>query len=567
MPSLRETPAKHNLGYTTQTMILPRSKKQAYHFFPVTALVLLAAGMRTAAQAQTAPAGPSAAGPSAAGPSASSQPTANTPNAAPASPAATSEPSPSYMPSNQVPSAGAASSGIAPYGASSSSGPMSPQIPISGTSVPFPSPTAPNAFGQPLPAAAPSSLQTVTPGAVPLVLTADSAVVLAVRRSLGSIAALKDVFAARAGVRSAAALSPPVFTIAPAFQTGGTTDGLLFEQPLELNGTRGARTEVAEAQLRLTEAQALVQLQSLVYTARTDFNTLARAQEQLRLAGDVRRVTEEFDALARKQVALGARPGIEARLTAIEAARARVSEAQAAGEEQAARALLNAYLGRAPLDPLAAALPEPASAPAVDSVLAQRQALAARGEIAQAEASRDLPHAQASLARAQGRPDLAPEFRIAQITPKYMDAGLGVVITVPLDYGTRRELIRQEDLTAEAAQSRVTGAQAQVRAETVQAAARLEAARAALAQYDQSIVGDARAVLQSTQTGFAAGALTIVEVLNAERTFRQVTSERLGALAQADQAAADFDRAVGVLPPVLRAELTKQFGTPERGAR
>lgn len=489
--------------------------------------------------------------------------TTNTPNAAPTSPAQPNEPAPSYAPSNQVPSSGPAASGAAPYGAAAS-GPMSPQIPLSGAAVPFPSPSAPNALGQPLPAAAPASLLLQTPGAMPLVLTSDGVVMLAVRRSLGSVAALRDVFAARAGVRSAAALSPPVFTIGPALQTGGTTDGLLLEQPLELNGTRDARTDVAQAQLRLTQAQALVQLQALVYTARTDFITLARAQEQLRLAQELRTVTEQFDTLARKQVALGARPGVEARLTSIEAARARVAEAQAFGEEQAARALLNAYLGRAPLDPIIALLPGLVqSPPQIDLAAAQRQALAARGEIAEAEANRDLPRARASLARAQGRPDLAPEFRISQITPKYMDAGLGVVITVPLDYGTRRELIREEDLTADAAEARVSGTQAQVRAETVQAASRLAAARAALGEYDQSIVGDARSVLQSTQTGFAAGALTIVEVLNAERTFRQVSDERLGALAQADQAAADFDRAVGALPPVLRMELTKELHMKE----
>ena len=443
-------------------------------------------------------------------------------------------------------------------------GPTSPQIPASTLPVPFPSLAAPNAFGLPLPAAPPVSLLPQTPNALPLVLTADGAVVLAVRRSLGSLAALQDIFAARAGVRSASALSPPVFTIGPAFQTGGTTDGLLLEQPLELNGTRNARTDVARAQLRLTQASALVQLQALVYTARTDFNTLARAQEQLRLAQEVRRVTEQFDALARKQVSLGARPGIEARLTSIEAARARVAEAQAVGEEQAARALLNAYLGRAALDPTRATLPSGAapSAVQIDLSLSQSQALAARGEIAQAEATRDLPRARASLTRAQGRPDLAPEFRISQITPKYMDAGLGIVVTVPLDYGTRRELIRQEDLTADAAQSRVLGTQAQVRAETVQTASRLSASRAALSEYDESIVSDARAILQSTQTGFAAGALTIIEVLNAERTFRQVTSERLGALAQVNQAAADFDRAVGVIPPILRAELSLELNRP-----
>ncbi len=476
---------------------------------------------------------------------ATNTPTTNTPNAAPASPALPAEPAPSYAPSNTTPSS------------LTSSGSAASTSPLPALAAP-----SPNALGQPLPAAAPASLRPRTPGALPLVLTPDSAVILAARRSLGSLAALRDIFAARAGVKSAAALSPPVFTIGPAFQTGGTTDGFLFEQPLELNGTRGARTQVARAQLRLTQAQALTQLQALVFTARTDFYLLARAQEQLRLAGELRRVTEQFDVLVRKQVALGARPGIDARQSAIEAARARAYEAQAVGEEQATRALLNAYFGRAPLDPILAALPEESSLNLPNLEASQRQALAARGEIAEAEASRDLPLARASLARAQGRPDLAPEFRISQITPKYMDAGLGVVITVPLDYGTRRELIRQEDLTADAGAARVTGTEAQVRAETVQAASRLGAARSALGEYDASIVEDARAVLQSAQTGFAAGALTIVDVLNAERTFRLVTDERLNALAQAAQASADFDRAVGVIPPALMTELQKELAAP-----
>ncbi len=512
------------------------------------ALCMSLAGGNKPAAAQMAPGNPAAA------------PTTNTPNAAPASPAMPSEPAPSYAPSNTTPNSMGAAGGVTtPSPIFNGSGPVSPQVPIAGSPVTFVSPTAPNAFGQPLPAAAPDSLLPVTPGAAPLVLTPDSAAIYAVRRSLGSLAALRDVLAARAGVRSAAALSPPVFTIGPAFQTGGTTDGLLFEQPLELNGTRGARTQVARAQLRLVQAQALISLQTLVYTARTDFYTLARAQEQLRVARQLRIVTEQFDALARKQVELGARPGIEARQTAIEAARARVAESQAAGEEQAARALLNAYLGRASLDPIEASLPTEATLRAAgpDLAAAQKQALAARGEIVAAEASRDLPSARASLARAQGRPDLAPEFRISQITPKYMDAGLGVVITVPLDYGTRRELIKQEDISAEAGSARVIGTQAQVRAEAVQSASRLVSTRAALAEYDAGIVGDARAVLDSTQAGFAAGALSVIEVLNAERTFRLVTNERLGALAQANQASADFDRAVGAVPPALLSALTQ----------
>ena len=91
-------------------------------------------------------------------------------------------------------------------------------------------------------------------------MTADDVVALVARQNLGLLASLKDVLAARSGVHSAQALSPPSFTIGPALEAGGTTDGLLFLQPLELNGTRGARTGIARAQLRLSQAQALVQL-------------------------------------------------------------------------------------------------------------------------------------------------------------------------------------------------------------------------------------------------------------------------------------------------------------------
>lgn len=452
--------------------------------------------------------------------------------------------------------------GVAPTAAVPVSPPVPTAIPGSTALAPAPN-SAPPGLAQTLPAAPPASLAPVTPGAVPLALTADGAAALIARKNLGVLAALKDVLAAQAGVRSASALSPPVFTIGPALQAGGTTDGLLFEQPLELNGTRGARTDVARAQLRLTQAQAVLQLQALVYTARTDVYALARAQERLRLAREGRRIAEQFDEIARKQVALGARPGIEQRQTAVAAARARTVEAQASGEEQAARADLNAYLGRAPLDPVDAALGTDTGAALTppDILAAQQQALRARAEVAVAEATRDIPAARARLGRAQGRPDIAPEFRISQITPTYMDAGLGVVITVPLDYGTRRNQIRADEQTADADQSRIIGAQAQVRLEVAQAAVRLDAAQDALREYNGGLLENARAVLDAALFGFREGATTIIAVLDAQRTYEAAAAEGLDARAQAIQARADFDRAVGAVPPALLTELGKDLTT------
>jgi len=440
--------------------------------------------------------------------------------------------------------------------------PVSPSVPTAAPGAAFLPPfTLPPNTTQTLLAVPPESLQPVTPGAQPLVLTADEAVVLAAQHNLGMMAALRELLAARSGVRSAAALSPPIFTIGPAFKMGGTTDGLLFQQPLELNGTRDARAGVARAQLRLSRAQAQVQLQALVYTIRLNFATLAQTQERLRLIRELRGIAEQFDAIARKQVALGARPGIERRQTAIEVARAKAQEALATGQEMSARAALNAYLGRAALDPIEARLDETLSGqtPPGDLAQAQSAALAVRGEVTAAEATRDIPLAQARLTRAQGRPDLAPSFRISQITPTYMDAGVGVVITVPLDYGTRRNQIRQQEQVASADAARITGAQAQVRLEVIQAATRLSAAEETLRGYDGSLLIEAKAILDAAQLGYRAGGTTLISVLEAQRVYRTILSERLDALTQAGFARAELERASGFIPPAVLDRLKSEL--------
>lgn len=413
-----------------------------------------------------------------------------------------------------------------------------------------------------LPAAPPRSLAATTPGAIPLVLTADGAAILAAGRNLGLLAALRETFASGGSVQSARALTPPSFTVGPAFKTGGTTDGLLFLQPLELNGTRGARTGIARAQLRVSQAQALLSLQSLVYTSRLYFYALARAQANAALQQSLLASVRQFDQIARTQVRLGARPGIEAVQTAIEVSRARQLAAQGQGEEQAARAALNAYLGRAPLDPIdtSRALGQDSPpAPTPDIAAVQQRALDSRAEVAVARAGRDVPHAQESLLRAQGRPDIAPSFRISQITPTYMDAGVGVVVTLPIDYGTRRGLIRQARQTAQAQDARLVGAQALVRLEAEQAVVRLGAAQAVLSEYDTGLLANAHTVLASALAGYKAGGTTIIAVLEAQRTYRQILSEHLAAQVSVAEARAALDRAIGAVPNILTAALSRDL--------
>ena len=141
-----------------------------------------------------------------------------------------------------------------------------------------------------------------------------------------------------------------------------------------------------------------------------------------------------------------------------------------------------------------------------------------------------------------------------------MDAGLGVVVTVPLDYGTRRSQIRQLEQSAQAAGDRVTGAQAQARLDVEQAGARLQAAQAVLSSFDGELLVDTKALLTSAQAGFQAGGTTIIQVLQAQNVYRTVLADRVDALANTALAEAALDQAVGLVPPAALAELGKDFG-------
>jgi cobalt-zinc-cadmium efflux system outer membrane protein len=160
-------------------------------------------------------------------------------------------------------------------------------------------------------------------------LSIDDAVRLAIRQNPRVSAAAREVVAARAGVRSARALANPDLVFTPAITPGGSDEELLLSQPLELNGTRSARTGIASAQLRQAQAEATVELRSLVFDTKTAYQDLARARERQALALEVLQIAEEFDRITRRQVEIGTRPGIDQTQTEIEVVRARQTGFQA----------------------------------------------------------------------------------------------------------------------------------------------------------------------------------------------------------------------------------------------
>lgn len=387
----------------------------------------------------------------------------------------------------------------------------------------------------------------------PPVLTVEDAVRFAVEKNPRLSAAAHDMNAAQAGLRSASALTDPSILFAPGITSlSGTGEELLISQTLELNGTRSARAGIAGARLQLTQAQSLIELRQLVFSTRSAYYELARAREQLALSRDLLATAEEFDRITKRQAELGSRPGIDQTQTEIEVLRARQQVTLGEGQASAAQAALNVQLGRDPVIPVGPLASLPTSFEQVDRAPGVQQAQESRPEIAAEQAKGEEFRQEARFARAQGRPDLVPQFRVGSVTRRFSDYGIGVAVTLPLlDFGSRRNRVRQAEESERAQRDRTDAARNQVRQEAEQAYARLQAAAAALQTYDQGLLAKAQALLNASRKGFQLGQTSITSLLEAQRTYRTVQTERINAQVNYALTRAEWERSAGNVSPAL----------------
>ncbi|MCS6776011.1 MAG: TolC family protein [Chloroherpetonaceae bacterium] len=390
------------------------------------------------------------------------------------------------------------------------------------------------------------------------VVTVEQAIHLAVQQHPRLQAARLRMDAAQTGVRAARALPLPTFFFAPGVpNVNGTTEELLFTQPLELNGTRAARLGVARAQMERARAEALAELQQVVFEVKRAYFELFRAQQQLTLARDLLADTERLHQLTGRLVELGARPGIERVQTDIERVRARQQVAVAEGEMKAALAGLNGWIGRrpdAPAGTLSLALPSPE---ALSLERLREQAYAHRAEIRGVQAAREQFFQEARLARAEGLPDIAPQFRaqnlIRSFTPQ--DYGFSLVVTLPLfDWGGRRQRARQAEQAARAEEALLLATQVRVQQEVAQALARYQAAGAVLQEFPEGLLAQSRRLWEGALRAFQTGApgASLITVLEAQRTYRAVQREYIHARVDLAIAHAALERATGQVPAFLQ---------------
>lgn len=383
-------------------------------------------------------------------------------------------------------------------------------------------------------------------------LTIDQAVQLALRQNPRITAAKKEASAAQRGIRAAQALASPELTASPALgPLNGTTEELLLTQPLEINGSRAARTRQARAQAQGVSARTLAETREVVAEVKGAYVQLWRERELLAVARDSRENAAVLDRLAHKQVELGSRPGIDLVQTGLEVTRAQQQVTLAEGRVQSAEARLNASLGQKPEAPVATLDLPLNKIERASRETATTQALAARTEIAAEAAQFEALRQEGARVRAEGRPDIAPQFRAQQLfrrRPSSQDYGFSLALRLPLwDWGGRRGRLQQSEAATQAQADRIEAARQQVRQEVAQAYVRQSVAQKVLESFGAALE-QAKTLLGASRVGFEEGKTALLSVLEAQRVYRAMWADYAQARADAVLAQIEIERATAAFP-------------------
>lgn len=381
-------------------------------------------------------------------------------------------------------------------------------------------------------------------------LSLAAAVQFALQQHPVTQAAQYDVLAAQATARGARMLRNPEIVITPEMLGSDPADDVVSVlQPLEVNGTRRARTTIAAGKLAAAQAAAQITARDLVLEVSTAYWGLAGAQAIASVDTENLRYAETLVAAAERQVELGNVPTTSITKAKVELARARQQLLRSEAAIAQAQSALNTAMGRDPVTPVTAADTLAYAAYNVENITPLN---AARPEIVRAQAEVVAATGDVAATRAARRPDVAVHFNMEEwnSTPAF-----GLAFLLPFDWGSSRA-------DTQRAQAELCARQQLVEAARLDAAGDVQTARIAIRSADAQIMTLRNQVLQPAQQlaelttlGYCEGAMTYLDVLEARRTLREACAEYYTALTDYQIALAQLTWAMGCAPlPVASKE-------------
>jgi len=288
----------------------------------------------------------------------------------------------------------------------------------------------------------------------------------------------------------------------------------------------------------------------LTLQVKTAFFEVIAAETVAEVARENLSVAERLLKAARTRFETGDAPRADWIKAEVEYTRAlqEVLRAQRALGEK--RAGLNFFLGRELGTPLKLVEP-PLPKMEQDLERLREIALRLRPEVREAEAGQRAAEADVSLAKSKWLPifSVSAEFMRERKTGASWEYVVGPKVSIPIfDFGSIRGEIRQAKARVEAAKPIVDLARQRVALEVEEAFLRAREAERQLESFQTGILEQAEQLLKLTLEGYEQGALTLLDFLEAQRSFRVTKTDHAFALRNYRQAAAQLDRVIGTSP-------------------
>jgi outer membrane protein TolC len=328
------------------------------------------------------------------------------------------------------------------------------------------------------------------------------------------------------------------------FTMGGGDVSVTIEQQIPLSGIRRHRRASALADLERLRAEAdrialdaRIEAANAYLTLQERRRTSVLVNEQIELGRDVVRA-------ASARYASGMAPQSDVLRAEVEVARLEATARGLVGEVRSAEALLNASLALDPdshVPPLApVALPSalPAWSSIEAAVRSRPEIAASRAEIARAEADvlamRDMSRPMATI----------------RTGPSYtMTEGRGwmamVGLTLPIWRGKLRAAVAEAQAMRAMSEADLRATTRTIGGQAVAALSQLEAARERHAALTTNVLPRARLAIEPAVSGYAAGQLPLVSVIEAVQALWLVQSDLIAADTELGLAWARLGRAVG----------------------
>lgn len=389
-------------------------------------------------------------------------------------------------------------------------------------------------------------------------LTLSEAVGLASRNNPTVAAGRLAADAAGQSSRGARALANPEIIIAPSIVgRAGSDSALLFSQPLEINGSRRARGDVAASEASAAQYDADVLAREVVLRVTQGYWEVARAQELVKLHEENVGYLETVRAAVQKQYDVGALPGAQLLKMDVELARAKQDLAQTMLLLSQSRSELNTLLARPASADLTVSDPLEFRDLASDPGRLAALALSNRPEIKSAEAQVAAARGQVRAARLKRAPDVALQARRESLE-RNGESGVAVAINLPLlDWGSTRAEVKRAEMMAGSREREVQAARDRVALDVENAGQRAATAALVVRQYRAGVLSKSEELAGMARKGYEKGANTYLELLEAQRTLRTVRSDYYSALAEHAKSVAQLEWAIGCPIPAVPTEESK----------